>query len=265
MRYSRPRLLGGILFLAASACTDGVAIHDPPPTPTFSATAMTGDLEWDGYPAPSFSSIAEVPTGFVTDTRVISFRVFAQWFSNRADADLSMTYYGNRGEIENTLVIMRDYSTVTQDFRIFTHIPFAGMPTTSTFSARHSIKVPKDCGQLADARTRFIARTRLFMPWTFTESGYNDRNFRSSATQPACTCDGGNRGGPDDPVVHSPSDRGELLLNQENCQGSSRNGESTGFYRCYYYTIDHYWYYPDTGEIEYRYTEEYSWCEYYSS
>ena len=32
-------------------------------------------------------------------------------------------------------------------------------------------------------------------------------------------------------------------------------------WRCYTVTIDHYWYYPDTGRIEYRYTEEYSYCE----
>lgn len=30
---------------------------------------------------------------------------------------------------------------------------------------------------------------------------------------------------------------------------------------CYTIETDHYWYYPDTGELEYRYTEAYTWCE----
>lgn len=30
---------------------------------------------------------------------------------------------------------------------------------------------------------------------------------------------------------------------------------------CYTLEIDYYWYYPDTGRVEYRYTETYSWCE----
>ena len=30
---------------------------------------------------------------------------------------------------------------------------------------------------------------------------------------------------------------------------------------CYVVTVDYYWYYPDTGRVEYRYSEEYRWCE----
>lgn len=30
---------------------------------------------------------------------------------------------------------------------------------------------------------------------------------------------------------------------------------------CYTYSVDHYWYYPDTGTYEYRYTTEETWCE----
>lgn len=36
-------------------------------------------------------------------------------------------------------------------------------------------------------------------------------------------------------------------------------GDSAG--TCYLVEIDHYWYYPDTGELEFRYTEAYRWCE----
>lgn len=41
--------------------------------------------------------------------------------------------------------------------------------------------------------------------------------------------------------------------------GGGGGGGST--WRCYTVTTDHYWYYPDTGEVEYRYTEEYTYCE----
>lgn len=30
---------------------------------------------------------------------------------------------------------------------------------------------------------------------------------------------------------------------------------------CYTVRIDHYWYYPDTGRVEYRYSDTYTWCE----
>lgn len=39
--------------------------------------------------------------------------------------------------------------------------------------------------------------------------------------------------------------------------GSGSGGDIT----CYQLEIDHYWYYPDTGEFEYRYTETFTWCE----
>jgi hypothetical protein len=46
------------------------------------------------------------------------------------------------------------------------------------------------------------------------------------------------------------------------CGGDGGGGGGGGsMWRCYTVTIDHYWYYPDTGRIEYRYTEEYTWCE----
>jgi hypothetical protein len=43
--------------------------------------------------------------------------------------------------------------------------------------------------------------------------------------------------------------------------GPGGGGEDGGTMTCYTLTRDHYWYYPDTGEIEYRYTETYTWCE----
>jgi hypothetical protein len=43
--------------------------------------------------------------------------------------------------------------------------------------------------------------------------------------------------------------------------GGSGGGGGGTVVRCYTVTIEHYWYYPDTGQIEYRYTEEQTYCE----
>lgn len=43
--------------------------------------------------------------------------------------------------------------------------------------------------------------------------------------------------------------------------GDPGRGPGGSTWRCYTVTIDHYWYYPDTGRIEYRYTEESTYCE----
>jgi hypothetical protein len=43
--------------------------------------------------------------------------------------------------------------------------------------------------------------------------------------------------------------------------GGGGGGGGGSMWRCYTVIIDHYWYYPDTGRIEYRYTEEHTYCE----
>jgi hypothetical protein len=47
------------------------------------------------------------------------------------------------------------------------------------------------------------------------------------------------------------------------CSGDGDGGGGGGgsVTRCYTVSIEHYWYYPDTGQIEYRYTEEQTYCE----
>lgn len=43
--------------------------------------------------------------------------------------------------------------------------------------------------------------------------------------------------------------------------GGGGGGGGGGSQTCYTLQIDHYWYYPDTGQIEYRYSSFYQWCE----
>lgn len=71
--------------------------------------------------------------------------------------------------------------------------------------------------------------------------------------------DGGGGGDLEEPMTMMSAPT-ETSLN--TCSGGGGGGGDPGStWRCYTVTIDHYWYYPDTGRIEYRYTEEYSWCE----
>lgn len=55
------------------------------------------------------------------------------------------------------------------------------------------------------------------------------------------------------PVPHSAT--------LSTCGGGGGGGGGGSVGRCYIVTIEHYWYYPDTGQIEYRYTEEQTYCE----
>lgn len=43
--------------------------------------------------------------------------------------------------------------------------------------------------------------------------------------------------------------------------GGGGGGDGGSVWTCYTVTIEHYWYYPDTGQVEYRYTEEQIYCE----
>jgi hypothetical protein len=78
-----------------------------------------------------------------------------------------------------------------------------------------------------------------FTAWWLGLSGWvmqqENRPLSVPEQQPACRTSGGGGGG-----------------------GGDGGG---GMLTCYTETVYHYWYYPDTGVIEYRYTSEHQWCE----
>lgn len=65
--------------------------------------------------------------------------------------------------------------------------------------------------------------------------------------------------------IESYDDAGTVPAALPTCSGDGAGGGGGGgggtVLRCYTVTIEHYWYYPDTGQIEYRYTEEQTYCE----
>lgn len=80
----------------------------------------------------------------------------------------------------------------------------------------------------------------------------------STASCSPCPDDGA---GPDDVVVQSVGSDPDAQTTSTNCAGGGGPGGETQTYTCYTVTTDYYWYYPDTGEYEYRYSEETTWCE----
>jgi hypothetical protein len=78
-------------------------------------------------------------------------------------------------------------------------------------------------------------------------------------------CEGGGKGGE---IVENRSTRFEERPWSPSCGGESGAGGGGGgaggegsMMRCYTVTVDHYWYHPDTGTYEYRYSDTTSWCE----
>jgi hypothetical protein len=91
------------------------------------------------------------------------------------------------------------------------------------------------------------------------------RQFAASEDEASCgvppdSCGGdGDGGGPDDVVVQGAGEGPDAQTSGE-CTGSGPGGEPAR-QTCYTVVTDYYWYYPDTGTYEYRYSEETTWCE----
>jgi hypothetical protein len=89
------------------------------------------------------------------------------------------------------------------------------------------------------------------------------RDIVATAGRLVLLCD--NASGPIEVEAHGDGGtvtNSTLLSTCSGDGGGGPGGDPGGStWRCYTVTIDHYWYYPDTGRIEYRYTEEYSYCE----
>lgn len=67
---------------------------------------------------------------------------------------------------------------------------------------------------------------------------------------------GGGRFGGGEPVTSI-----SFSCEDSDADGPGGPGDGGSTLKCYTLQVDHYWYHPDTGEVEYRYSELYSWCE----
>jgi hypothetical protein len=73
-------------------------------------------------------------------------------------------------------------------------------------------------------------------------------------------CGGGGSGPGVEPFLNTIPNFSPLMTCSGD-GGGGGGGDGGSNLRCYSVTIEHYYYYPDTGEVEYRYSEQYSYCE----
>jgi len=103
---------------------------------------------------------------------------------------------------------------------------------TYSFTSDVQLNLDKYCGFRLQAGTTHSAWKQIRFPILITWGQAQSQFTVANATGETCPPEGGGGGGGGGPS-----------------------------YTCYTYAVDHYYYYPDTGEVEYRYTDYYSWCQ----
>jgi len=229
-------LLGGVSLLG---CTDALGPSAPPASPRNS--------EYDNVPpeyqqGPSLGPV-RTEVGFMT---------------GRAYGMAIMDYYGNRAEQTITLTLRRNNAVVmsttgsSEQQSFFPSIP----PGSRRMVADAGMGVSGACGHMIDGASRHTAWQEFWTP-----GGSLLTWAREGATSIATASQEG--AGPATnrlprTGMSSPSFDESVPGCQEGVPGS---GGGSGSYHCTTTYVDHYWYYPETGQVEYRYTTSSTNCE----
>jgi len=175
-------------------------------------------------------------------------------------AKASMDYFGNRGSINNTLThISPSYSLAPHSLlREASHVidKMRYLETNTVHS-----EVPTSCGWSITLNGSYTAKTVLFVEIAgITQLGGPDvksdgRNFQQEPCDP---CEGpATMKAPGDgqsaPRLNSQAD------DRPACGGGGASGGG-GTMTCVEVFTDHCWYYPSTGQIEYRFTTSEHYC-----
>jgi hypothetical protein len=171
----------------------------------------------------------------------------------------SMDYFGNRGKIFKTLTRTSPGHTLGEQT--------VGREATHVIDKMRSLEanvvtteVPTSCGWTVTLDGTYTARTILFIEIRgITDLGgpdivHDSRNFQ----QPACDpCEG--------PATMKVPEAGQSGLqfdiradDRPACGGGTPGGGGT--MTCVEVFTDHYWYYPSTGQTEYRFTTVEHYC-----
>jgi len=251
----RYRLLVPILCWLSTACADLTSARPgiSPPTAGKRATVFV-----DGEEYMYFASEQEardtlpLPAVYVTRPELTV-------SGTDITAKASMEYFGNRGSINNTLFrISGSYSLANQSVsRLASHV----------FDTRRSLttnvvntEVPTSCGWSITLDGSYTARTVLFVEiHGITDLGgpdvkYDSRNHQQGACDP---CQGPATARAPDAGQSAP--RFDLQKDDRPVCGGGSPGGGSGL-TCVEVFTDHYWYYPDTGQIEYRFTTVEQYC-----
>ena len=189
--------------------------------------------------------------------------------SESADGDVALIEFGTEirmpfgGPFTVTAYTIASRPThITHVIRVTKTV--GGRSYTSTFnddsgffnqpSLYSSVGISGDCETLTrlDAKTEHEAASLTFG----REQGMS--TAEGSCGTPGDSC-GGDEGGPDDVTLQGAGD--DAAVAGDCTGGGPAPGGETTRYTCYTTVTDYYWYYPDTGTYEYRYSEETTWCD----
>lgn len=174
-----------------------------------------------------------------------------------------MEYYGNRAKQILNLTLRRDGNVVmsappaeSEQHPMVPSIPpnYRSMYTTST------IGVASKCGHQVDGYSshsawhEFFTKSGGVMSWE-KETQPSNKSAAQSGTNVQNKIPTWNTAG----SLGSPGIR-KSTSTCDSESGSTGGGSTGGGWSCTTVYFDHYWYYPDTGTYEYRYTSSKTTC-----
>lgn len=220
----------------ASQAADGrgprlaVAVYEDPelPAPTSPSEPV--------YQTPTPEQIATLPPEYQTETGFLSTGTHAYFSSGVAAATASMQWRGNGGRQELTMSLRGRDETYE---RTFTSQGGGGGPwTQNALTTFGRIPMVSECGNVLGAYSKHAIWNQIIAPNELGREGFaatwwrwGDKERTSFDDERQLACPDGTSGGK---LISDP--------------------ESGGGEMCRMIYVDHYWYYPDTGEIEFRYT-----------
>lgn len=169
-------------FLTMGCAHDaGLTSPEPRSAPESRHEAATGD----GYGAPSYGSLAEVPPEHrFADVRDHKVRV--DWTGITAESFASMEYHGNRGAIAFEVTVMSEYSSPR--ISRSTVEASAVLPAWRFMGDKFDVTVDRECDQTADVNATFTAKAVVFINTALTTIAMDIEHAQASDVQPDCTC-----------------------------------------------------------------------------
>lgn len=253
----KPRLVLATLLAAVAACSDATApMEGSGARPRFAVVMQPydGDPPPETTPPPPNPTVPEatpeelsyLPPEYRIETLFLYHHTDASFRGTTATAEGVMTWRGNRGEQELTMTVRGTDGNIE---RKFTSAGGNGFPwSENTLRTPGQFLMQSPCGNILDANTRHTIWNQMRLPDGVSRDGVTLGEVRWSTKekttfplydigtrQPNCTT--GGTGGPK-PI--------------------SNEGSTT--YRCVTYTVEHYWYYPNSQSYEYRYTDTRTVC-----
>jgi hypothetical protein len=220
-------------------------------------SSMVDVLEPDRAPA-LMSYNDEMPPEYQQDPSIGRYWTDVGFIGDNAYGQAYMQYYGNRAEQRLTLTLRNDAGTIGTATGLSEQQRWtpALTPSGRDLWTDAGIALNSSCTFYLDGSTthsawhEFLTRNGGWLSW-----GRTTQSSWKSATRT-----GGGNAQSVDPLFPPSYD---YTPSPDQCGGGSPGGgggSGGGNMTCYTIATDHYWYYPDTGTYEYRYTSYSTHC-----